>query len=274
MRWITVLAILLISNCAFSQSWSGSDNFNSKTLNTNLWKNYDSILGIPLSANFVKTLGAFTFYSTSSIEDTWGSRFWHEALPKNASWEATIEASIDDLFTSDANDKYIEGLITIAGNLTPQTSYYTHCLHRSFTNFSLVPNWQVNGAPQQEYNYSLTNGNVVLKIQYDANSTTLKSSFAYASDPKNFTQIHSLNVGNWTSNPSFYLLVGGYSWNAVVQSNIVVMDNFSIVPTGTNSNTTLVLQQSTNLINWSSLQTFNLYETNSKSFYRLQIQKQ
>lgn len=268
------LIVLLISNYSFSQSWSGSDNFNSKVLNTNLWKDYDAVLGAPLSVNFVKTLSGFTFYSTSATGDTWGSRFWHQPLPKNSSWEATVEASIDDVFTSNANDKYIEGCMTVAAGLTIGASYYTHCLHRSFSNYSLVPNWQVNGSPQQEFNYSLTNGNVILKVQYDATTTTLKSAFSYASDPKNFTQIHSLNVGNWSNNPSFYLLIGGYSWNAIVQSNVVVMDNFLVAPLGTNSNTTLVLQQSTNLIDWNSLQTYNLFETNSKAFYRLQIQKQ
>lgn len=274
MRFVAVLSFLLLSNYSFSQSWSGSDNFNSKTLNTNLWKNYDSTLGFPLSEHFIKTLQGFTFNSTSAVGDTWGSRFWHQALPKNVSWEATVEASIDESFTSDANDKYTEGLMTVVASFTPPFTYYTHCLHRSFTNFSLVPNWEVNGSPQQEFNYPLTNGNVLLKIQYDANSTTLKSAYAYASDPKNFIQVHSLNVGNWSNNPSFYLLIGGYSWNAIVQSNIVVMDNFSVAQIGTNSNTTLVLQQSTNLINWSSLQTYNLFETNSSAFYRLKIQRQ
>jgi hypothetical protein len=278
MKWITILAILLISSRTFSQSWSGSDNFNSSSLDTNKWTTYASLDGYAASANLLKTLTGISFFSPDSVVDErWGQIFWKVPLPVNENWSASVEASIDETFSAPAPG--VSAIMTILSAVSALDSETVTIGLERTTNSQIGWNYQkfssLNGNTFTGNAKQINREHVILKIEYNSLLHSFSLQYADAMSPSIFNTVASYSTTNWTNLSSFYLCLGGYSRQTQIEPNRLVMDNFILQRNTTNDyNTTVILQESTDLFNWSSISTNHLYQTDPKAFYRLQINKQ
>lgn len=223
-RLINATGLLFISIVsAKAQLWIGNDNFNSATLDTSKW----TVWGGP---NFVKTPTTASFVSTTSLGTVGDGIYWNQSLPTNQNWVVTVEALISPSFSTSGSASFVEALLIISSDVVNLDSYFTNCLHRDNT-FDIVPNWSVNGAPNQEILTTIGLSNVVLKMDYNASAKMMTSSYADISTPTNFVITKSLDVSNWLNmSEGFRVLVGGYSNDASISSGLLNMDNFVVVP--------------------------------------------
>ena len=221
-RLIKTAAVLIISIASVkAQLWVGSDNFNSATLDSSKW----TVWGGP---NFVKTPTSVSFISTTSVGTVGDGIYWNQSLPTNQNWIVTVEASISPSFSTSSSANFVEALLTISSDIVNLNSYFTNCLHRDNT-FDIVPNWSANGSPNQEILSTIGLSSVVLKMDYNASSKVITSSYADISTPTNFVITKSLDVSNWLNmSGGFKVLVGGYSNDAAISSGLLNMDNFVV----------------------------------------------
>ena len=218
---VALLFITITSGNA--QLWVGNDNFNSAVLDTSKW----TVWGGP---NFVKTPTSVSFVSTTSVGTVGDGIYWNQSLPTNQNWVVTVGASISPSFSTSSSASFVEALLTISSDLVNLNSYFTNCLHRDNT-FDIVPNWSANGSPNQEILTTIDLSNVILKMDYNASSKVMTSSYADISTPTNFVITKSLDVSNWLNmSEGFKVLVGGYSNDATISSGLLNMDNFVVIP--------------------------------------------
>jgi len=214
MKWISILAFLLISNCTFSQSWSGSDNFNSSSLDSTKWNTYSSLDGYAVSANLIKTLTGISFSSPDSVVyERWGQIFWKMPLPVNENWSASVEASIDETFIAPAPG--VSAILTVLSAISATNSETVTIGLNKITNSQISWNYQknssLNGGTFTGSSRQVNTGNVILKIEYNAVLRSLSLQYADAKNPDIFSTVETYSTTNWTNLNSFNLCLGGYS---------------------------------------------------------------
>lgn len=279
MRLAVVLLILLFANKGFPQNWTGSDNFNSSVLDTNKWIMYESIDGNLVSANLVKSLTGISFFSPDNTTyERWGLIFYSKKLPLNESWSATVEASIDENYTSPT--KGVEAMMAVMSTVSTQTNDLVTIGLDKNTNSRIGWNYQrfkdvtINHLIEED-SINISSGHVVLKLDFNTTTKNITASYSDARNPDIFIPVKTFSTLNWQNLTNFNLCIGGYSVFSAINSNQLVMDNFRVNRTSTNAyNTMLLLQESYDLFNWSVISTNYLYKNDPKAFYRLQIQKQ
>lgn len=120
---------------------------------------------------------------------------------------------------------------------------------------------------------------ISLKAEYSA-ATKVISFFWKSKNDLSFIYLSSrdlLSTYNLNGNENLYLLIGGAAKNVLMLQDDIKIKNLYISTTSTNNlsnNVSLVLQKTYSLNNWLPIATNNIFETNPKAFYRLQIQKQ
>lgn len=221
---LQAVAFLLITIASGNaQLWVGSDNFNSAVLDTSKW----TVWGGP---NFVKTPTSVSFVSTTSAGTVTDGMYWNQSLPTNQNWVVTVDALISPSFSAPSSASFVEALLSISSDVVNFNSYFTNCLHRGDT-FDTIPNWVTNGSSSQAISTTIGLSNVVLKMDYNASSKTITSSYSDISTPTSFLITKSLDVSNWLNmSEGFRVLVGGYSDGATISSGLLSMDNFVVIP--------------------------------------------
>jgi hypothetical protein len=227
---LQAVALLLITiTSGNAQLWVGSDNFNSASLDLGKWSYYSGTGPVPLSANFDKTSTGISFHSNLSSGTSWGLIFWKQKLPFNASWSATVEASINPTFATASTDSNVEALLSITQDLNSLSSYFTQCLHKD-TAYDIIPNWEINGGGNSEIKIPTSSSSVVLKMDYNASAKTISASYADINSPNVFTLNKTFDVSAWGGSGDFYMAIGGYSLDSTISTGLLNMDNFVVIP--------------------------------------------
>lgn len=232
MRLIQAVAFFLLATFfateATLQAFTGSDNFASPTLNTNLWKFHDGRLRLPLSARYIQTNGYVSFSSPNANGEYWGLIFWNRSLPVNQSWrvQATARFSSPSIRVSPGS---VEGMIGVVPNLDDPRSKFVMTLGVDSGGIYSVPNWGVNsrtaGATDGELKINHGLSEVILFLDYDAIQKTITASYASVTQPGRIIPGKTLSTANWNGLQSFQLLLGGYSDNAAMAAGILRMDD-------------------------------------------------
>lgn len=270
--------LFLFLNSAFPQSWSGQDNFNSSVLDASKWTTYASIDGYPVSANLVKTLTGISFFSPdANVYERWGLIFWNQKLPINESWSAVVEASFDENYQTTGNQNSVAGMLAVLNTLSSQTNDLVSISLIKKPDAKIGYNYQkiLGNSVNSEGSVNISSSHVILKLEFNSTTRNIMASYADAKNPDIFYLVQTYSTTNWLNLTNLNLCIGGYSVYAAINSNQLVMDNFKINRTTTNTyNTTLTLQETYDLFNWSALHTNYLYRNDPRAFYRIQIQKQ
>jgi hypothetical protein len=239
---LVIAAAFLINHFSLDHAlatpiWADTDDFQSPTLNTNKWKIYSGRLPDPLSARFRQTNGFVTFSSTDPSGESSGFIFWKQPLPVNQSWCVRVSArfSPSSFRVDGADGGTVEALVGVWPNLDDPRSKYVMNLAVDTNGIYSVPNWGVNsrsaGATDGEIRIDHGFTDVLLFLDYDAAQKTITGSYADAANPGLIIPATTLSTANWNGLQNFYLLMGGYSDGAIISSDTLQMDDFSVQPT-------------------------------------------
>ena len=230
MKLRLVFGFLLVPFLSNAQVWVGSDDFNTPSLNSLKW------ITMPgLSDGFVKTSSGISFQNGGFINDRYGMIAWSQALPKNTNWITKINARIDPAFNTGVTGglgvgKYLEAIFAVTSDLNTFQNEFANILHRD--NNTDISWWTstngLYGGTQNDVPTLFTE--VVLKIEYDSLNQTLKSSYADAAAPEVFYNNYTWNITPLSGWNEFYIVLGGFSYGVDVNSGILTMDNFNVIP--------------------------------------------
>ena len=276
---------------------SAADNqyyfFDGNTLDANLWGDISGTDKGPLYSTVSK--GRLNFINPVSKNDRTDNQliiYYKPSLPLNTDWIVTLGAHNSSYCANWGVNKieivafesgFISGQNTNPENyavqLGPDNSFYPNpqiwiCgSHNDYLPWPYGPTYY--GGQDVSFKLVYTSSDKKLKILYSADGTDP------ISNNYNFTQISNLSVNSTTSFNIALLFSQNASdsipANTVVSDGQMWVDNFAVTypSNNTTANTySLVLQQSQNLINWTSISTNIIYSTNSNAFFRLKIQQQ
>jgi len=126
-------------------------------------------------------------------------------------------------------------MVGVLPNLNDPRSKFVMNLQAETGGLFSVPNWGVNsrsaGATDGELRVSHGLGDVFLFLDYDSGQKTITGSYADAANPAVIFPAKTLSTANWNGLQNFYLLMGGYSYDASIASEALQMDDFSLTIT-------------------------------------------
>jgi hypothetical protein len=285
----------LISFCGIKGSAAENQYyfFDGNTLDTNLWGDISGQDTGSLYYNVAK--GRLNFFNPSpktNQTDNATAIYFKPSLSLNADWIITLGLH-NSSYCADWGSNKIQAVLFesgflsgqnndpehIATQLGPDRSFYLnpqiwiHGAHNDHLPWPYGPTFY--GGQDVSFKFVYTFANKKLKILYSSEDTDPNS------NNYNFIEISNLTI---VSNTSFNLALmfrqnasdSSIPANTIVSDGQIWVDNFSVTYPSNNSiaNTySLVLQESQNLINWTSISTNIISNTNPQAFFRLQIQK-
>lgn len=269
--------------------------FDGNTLDTNLWGDISGITGLAKGSLYeTVSKGRLNFINPTSKNDETENElifYYKPSLLLNTDWTVTLGAH-NSAYCGRWGSNKLQIALFESGMLTGQNNNPENYVAQLGPDNSFNPNpriW-IRGSHNEylswPYGSTYYGGQEVsFKFVYTCADKKLKIFFSEdgvdpISNSYSFTQISNVTVYSTTSF-NIALIFCRYASdiipaNTIVSDGQIWVDNFSVTYPSNNSiaNTySLVLQESQNLINWTSISTNTISNTNSQAFFRLQIQK-
>jgi len=269
--------------------------FDGNTLDTNLWGDISGITG-QAKGSLYETVskGRLNFINPTSKNDETENElifYYKPPLLLNTDWTVTLGAH-NSAYCGRWGSNKLQIALFESGMLTGQNNNPENYVAQLGPDNSFNPNpriW-IRGSHNEHlswpYGSTYYGGQEVsFKFVYTCADKKLKIYFSEdgvdpISNSYSFTQISNVTVYSTTSFNIALIFFQNASdsipANTIVSDGQIWVDNFSVTYPSNNSiaNTySLVLQESQNLINWTSISTNIISNTNSQAFFRLQIQK-
>ena len=267
--------------------------FDGNTLDTNLWGDISGQDKGSLYETVSK--GRLNFINPVSKNDRTENQlilYYKPSLPLNTDWIVTLGAHNSAYCGSWGSNK-IQIALFESGILTGQNNNPENYVAQLGPDNSFTPNpriwirgshndylpWPYGstyyGGQEVSFKFVYTCADKKLKIFYSADGIDpISNSYS-------FTEIGNVSVYSSTSFNIALIFFQNASdsipANTIVSEGQIWVDNFAVTyPSNSSSANTysLITQESQNLINWTSISTNIISNTNLKSFFRLQIQKQ
>jgi len=285
----------LISFCVIKGSAAENQYyfFDGTTLDTNLWGDISGQDKGSLYETVSK--GRLNFINPTSKNDRTENQlivYYKPSLPLNTDWTVTLGAHNSAYCGSWGSNK-IQIALFESGMLTGQNNDPENYVAQFGPDNSFNPNPRIwirgshNDYLPWPYGFTYYGGQEVsFKFVYTSADKKLKIFFSPdginpISNSYSFTQISNVSVYSSTSFNIALIFFQNASdsipANTIVSDGQIWVDNFAVTyPSSSSSANTysLITQESQNLINWASISTNIISNTNLKAFFRLQIQKQ